>query len=251
MRANSAYTSLAEVYDSLSLEEQSVWLRETPRILREEGILPPSSLADVACGTGRLTAALADRGYSVTGVDLSPEMLEQARRNAASARVRVPLVCQDMRELELPRRVSALLCMCDGLNYLQKGTDLRKALAGFHAALLPGGLLLADLSAPAKLLGMDGQFYGLEEEDVAYLWSNRYHPKAGCLSMDLTLFIREADGRFRRERELHRQYLHTPEELRVSFSCAGFSDIRLSDGWEDDPAGPDTQRIVLRARKPL
>lgn len=248
---NSAYTSLAEVYDSLSREEQAVWLREVPRILREEGICPPAGIADVACGTGRLTAALADLGYRMTGVDLSPDMLEQARKNAAAVRVRYPLVCQDMRELSLQGRADALLCCCDGLNYLRREADLSRTLEAFFAGLAPGGLLLADLSAPAKLLAMDGQFYGVEEEDAAYLWSNRYHSESRCLTMDLTLFIREGDGRFRREHELHRQRVYTPEALEAALSAAGFTQIRLRDGWGDTPVGPQTQRMVIRGRKPL
>lgn len=56
---------------------------------------PPARVADLGCGTGSLSVLLAERGHSVVGVDVSPQMLERARRKAAEADVEVAFVLGD------------------------------------------------------------------------------------------------------------------------------------------------------------
>ena len=53
------------------------------------GVLPspPARVADLGCGTGTLTRLLTDEGYSVDGVDISPEMIRRARAKSPSARL--------------------------------------------------------------------------------------------------------------------------------------------------------------------
>jgi SAM-dependent methyltransferase len=53
------------------------------RLLRDHLPEPPARVADLGCGTGSLTVLLADEGYAVDGVDLSPEMVDAAREKAA------------------------------------------------------------------------------------------------------------------------------------------------------------------------
>ena len=66
--------------------------------------LPPSGMiVDCACGTGAITIRLARKGFSMIGVDISPEMLEQAASKARKAGLRIPFVCQDMARLQLHR----------------------------------------------------------------------------------------------------------------------------------------------------
>ncbi|HEX7526574.1 MAG TPA: methyltransferase domain-containing protein [Gaiellaceae bacterium] len=53
---------------------------------------------DLCCGSGRLTVALTQAGAAVTGIDMSRERLEQARRRAAESGVELQLVEADMDE---------------------------------------------------------------------------------------------------------------------------------------------------------
>ena len=65
----------------------------------ELGIPPDARVLDVGCGTGRHSVPLASRGYEVTGFDLSPLYLEEARRTADAAGVTLKLIRGDSREL--------------------------------------------------------------------------------------------------------------------------------------------------------
>lgn len=247
-----AYEALARVYDRLiTPEERDQWMQDIPRRLREAGLKPPMTVLDLACGTGLMALRLARMGFKVTGVDLSEEMLEQAAENARAQGLFVPFVRQDMREVALHRPVDAVLCSCDGFNYLTESADVDAAMAAVHRALKKGGYFLFDVSTREKLSAMGSQFFGEEEDEVAYLWENRYDGDTCCLAMDITFFIREDAGRdlFRRQREIHIQRGHSPEELTAALERAGFDVIAVEEAFTRHAPGPDCPRIQIAARK--
>src|SRR5215471_8821139 len=57
-----------------------------------------NAVLDLCCGPGRCSIALAKRGFSVTGVDKSKYLLDEARTKAIAARVKVDWIRQDMRD---------------------------------------------------------------------------------------------------------------------------------------------------------
>jgi ubiquinone/menaquinone biosynthesis C-methylase UbiE len=81
--------------------------------LIEELALPPAGLVlDVGCGTGRHSIELAKRGYSVTGLDLSAEMLARARKGSAAAGVEVEWIRADATRFSLPKLYDGAICLC-------------------------------------------------------------------------------------------------------------------------------------------
>ena len=76
---------------------------------------------DLGCGTGRMTNLLKGFGYRMTGLDISPEMLEIA---AGSGDSEILYICQDMRELALLHPADAVISTCDSLNYILEPEDL-------------------------------------------------------------------------------------------------------------------------------
>ena len=247
-----AYEALARAYDQLiTPQEREQWLRDVPRRLAEAGVTPPMRVLDLACGTGQLALCLAQAGYRVMGVDLSPQMLDQAAKNAQRQGVFLPLVQQDMRRLDLHHEVEAVLCACDGLNYMTTPEDLRQALGSVCRVLRPGGLFLFDVSTREKLQAMDGEFYGEEEENVAYLWENRFDQASQCLTMDITFFFQVDAARdlFRRQRELHVQRGHSREELEAALTAAGFAVQTVEEAFTRRSPAPGCQRIQITARK--
>jgi len=98
--------------------ENNIFTKNTlPEVdfLIEELALPPAgSILDVWCGTGRHSIELARRGYSVTGLDLSREMLSRAAASAEAAGVRVDFVRSDAARFSLPERYDGAICLCEG-----------------------------------------------------------------------------------------------------------------------------------------
>jgi cyclopropane fatty-acyl-phospholipid synthase-like methyltransferase len=106
-------------------------------------------ILDVPCGSGRHTLALAAAGYRVTGIDISAEAIEHARRAAVAAGLEVELTVADMRRVPRTGDFDAALCLGNSFGYL--GTaGLREFIAALGAAVRPGGGLVVDFNAAAE-----------------------------------------------------------------------------------------------------
>jgi len=195
---------------------------------------------------------LARAGLPVVGVDLSSSMLRRAEEKARKWGVEAAFVRQDMRKLDMPRRVGAVLATCDGVNYL---TTLEDAGAFFERAyeqLLPGGVLCFDCSSRHKLETVMGDaFFGEERDGLAMLWKNTLNRETHVLTMDVTFFVREEDGRYRRFREEHRQRAHSEQEIVALLKKTGFEDIHAYGEMRRDAPKETDIRIHYTARRPL
>ena len=117
--------------------------RELPLICDVLG--PPGSggVADAGCGTGRHAVALARRGYSVTGIDLSEAMIEAAQHHADESGVEVRLECCPFDELaqRVDRGVDGVICIGNSLAAAGTEQAARQAVHNFAEVLRPGGRL--------------------------------------------------------------------------------------------------------------
>lgn len=102
------------------------------------------SIVDLGCGTGGHLLPLARRGYELTGLDVSPEMLLHARAKADEAGVTAELIEGDVRTAMLPPGHDAALLMFAVLSYMRTNDDVLAALRTARAGTRPGGLLLLD-----------------------------------------------------------------------------------------------------------
>ena len=241
----------AAVYDALMDDvDYDAWAEYYLRLIARAGVVP-KKLCDCACGTGALSVRFAERGIRVTGADISPAMLEQAQRRARQRGVQVMFVRQDMRSLRLPRPVDALVCGCDGVNYLTDDASLNAFFAAAREALRPGGALAFDISSAWKLENILGNnFFGEERDDVAWLWSNRFDPACRTTTMDLTFFLREQDDRYRRFTEVHVQKAHEPEHLAELMRENGFARVEIfGDRTLTPPAAVETRIHFLAVRE--
>jgi SAM-dependent methyltransferase len=135
----------AEAYDLLYAEkdyEAECDLLE--RIFRESG-RPVRTVLDLGCGTGAHAVRLAQRGYSVVGVDLSAEMLRLARERADSTSTEVELVLGDVRSVDLGRTFDAVICMFAVLGYQTTDADVADTLRTVRKHLVPGGPFVFDV----------------------------------------------------------------------------------------------------------
>ena len=246
------YDDFAGVYDTLMDDyDYDAWAAHYIALMSAGG-KTPSRIAECACGTGSLSVRFAEKGITVTGVDLSNAMLRRAEEKARKWGVQAAFVRQDMKKLALTRRVDAVLATCDGVNYLTSEKDVLAFFAAAHAALKPGGMLCFDCSSRHKLENVMGDsFFGEERDGIAILWQNSLNRISNVLEMDVTFFVREEDGRYRRFREQHHQRAHSQEEIFGWLGKAGFVDLAAYGEMRMDAPRCDDQRIHYTARKPL
>src|SRR5512136_2290781 len=102
----------APIYDDNVFTKNTV--HEVDFLLEELNLPSGGSVLDVGCGTGRHAIELAKRGYAVTGLDLSAEMLSRAKDAARAAHVNVNWIQADATRFSLPKKYDAAVCLCEG-----------------------------------------------------------------------------------------------------------------------------------------
>lgn len=243
-----AYGALAQSYDKLTWDvdyEATVDFYE--EILKKEG-LQPKTVADLACGTGSISLILARRGYRVTGVDLSEDMLAVAWEKASGCPNAPLFVHQDLAALHLPRGVDMAVCALDSLDYITEPESCRRAIARIYRALNPGGIFLFDVNTPEKLRAMDGQIFLDEDEDVFCVWRGEFDEETNICSYGMDLFQRQGCA-WQRSFEEHQEYAYSVEQLTQYLWAAGFTSIRVYGDREMGAPREGEQRVYFSARK--
>ena len=243
-----AYEALAESYDRLTNDvDYEATVDFYMQILAREG-LKPRTCVDLACGTGSVTAILAQRGYRVTGVDMSEEMLTVAAMKTQDLEPRPMFSCQYLQELRLPRAVDMAVCALDSLDYILDPEDCKEAIRRAYKALNPGGIFIFDVNTPEKLRAMDDQVFLDEDDDVYCVWRGEFDEKNNVCSYGMDLFQREGEV-WHRSFEEHQEYAYSREQLTGFLKEAGFTHIEVYADRLFEAPREGEQRIYFKARK--
>ena len=243
-----AYKNLAASYDRLTNDvDYAATVDFYEQILDREG-LRPRTCVDLACGTGSVTAILAERGYRVTGVDMSEEMLTEAAMKTMDMENMPVYSCQRLERLRLPRAVDMAVCALDSLDYITDPNQCAEAIRRTYKALNPGGIFIFDVNTPEKLRAMDGQVFLDEDDDVFCVWRGEFDEKTNICAYGMDLFQRQGKI-WHRSFEEHREYAYSQAQLTEYLKAAGFTHIEVyADRLFEAPRAGE-QRIYFKARK--
>ena len=245
-----AYTSFAKVYDmfmdNVPYEE---WCSHLCGMLRED-VIENGLILDLGCGTGSLTELLAGEGYDCIGVDLSADMLEIAMEKREQSGHDILYLQQDMREFELYGTVRAVICVCDSLNYIMEEEDLLQVFRLVNNYLDPGGLFLFDLNTPYKFRELLGDNVIAENRDEgSFIWENAFYEEDQVNEYDLTIFVKEEEGLYRKYQETHFEKAWTLEKVKELLEEAGMEFLGVYDGFTKEAPKEDSERILVAARE--
>ncbi len=161
-------------------------LREVDFLLEELAVAPGASILDVGCGTGRHSIELARRGYAVTGLDLSEQMLLRAEQAAGSAGVKVNWVRSDAARFEFSEKFDGAICICEGaFGLLSHGDDPIEQplsiLRNISKSLKPGArAIFTMLSGVASIRRQsEGAVSSGRFDPVALVESSEFPPREG------------------------------------------------------------------------
>lgn len=242
-----AYTNFAQVYDLfMDNVPYDEWCEYLCSLLREQGIRS-GSVVDLGCGTGQITRRLAKAGYQMTGVDLSADMLSIAMQQEAEP---VLYLQQDMCELELYEAVDAMVSICDSMNYLLQEEELCQTFTRVEQYLKPDGVFIFDMNTIYKYRDMIGETTISENRDIgSFIWENYYDEEQQINEYDLTLFIEEKEGLFRRFEEVHYQRAFEVETVQKCLQDAGLTLLAVYDAFTHDPITKESERIYFVCKK--
>ncbi|MEX0890273.1 MAG: class I SAM-dependent methyltransferase [Balneolaceae bacterium] len=148
-----------------------------------EEILPLESyrkLLDLGCGRGRHSLTLAERGYHVTGLDLSEEAIRKAEKKARDRKLtQVSFLTGDMRE-PLPCSFDAILNLFTSFGYFESDQENRRVLSSVSKMLRPGGIFFMDYLNAARVRTTydpegEGEFRGVRYSIRRYIENNTIH----------------------------------------------------------------------------
>ncbi|MCF6092902.1 methyltransferase domain-containing protein [Microaerobacter geothermalis] len=244
-----AYKKMAYIYDQLMKDAPyEQWVQFLLQALKkEEG--PFQHLVDLGCGTGSISIPLSRMGYSVTGIDLSEDMLAVAKEKADEVRIDLSLFQQDMRKWTLPRQADVVFSFCDSFNYLLKEEDIQSVFRQTNLGLVTGGLFLFDMHTPYKIKEeFAGRTFTWVEDDVTYIW-NCHGMQHLMVEHELIFFVKEKENLYRRWEEVHFQRAYPMESVIGWLEEAGFGFLSCTADFSDQPPTGKTERIFYKAKK--
>lgn len=206
---------------------------------------PGGAILDLGCGTGRHSAALAGLGYRVTGVDISPGMLDVAANRAKAAGVSVRLLRASAVEFVEPDAFDTVICLCEGaMCLIGEGDDPlghdATILGNIYRSLAGGGRLILNALSALRIVR------AVSEDDLA---AGRFDPLTMTEVSDVTELVPELAlaGRMR-------ERYYTAPELRRLAEDVGFDVQGVYGGtagnWGLRPITLDDYELMLIADKP-
>lgn len=228
------YDALSGVYDILNNEiDYGEWANFIADTIKKYEKTETKLVLDLGCGTGKMTFALRNLGYDMTGIDISPEMLDRAHSICEKEGIEDILwLCQDMTEFELYGTVDAAVCCLDGINHLTETDDVAKCFDLVHNYLIPDGIFIFDLNTPHKFENVYGQNdYILEDEGILLTWQNDYNGEEKINDFYFSLFTEDSDGRYSRTDSDECERCYTEEEIKTLLENSGFELLYISGGY--------------------
>lgn len=246
------YSVLAPVYDRLNDTVDYVrWADFIEQCFEKFAPEKPEAVLELGCGTGSMTVELARRGYDMTALDLSEDMLAVADNRARESDIsNILFLCENMCAFELYGTVDAVICCLDGINHLDIKEDLYACFALVNNYLNPNGLFVFDVNTPYRFKTTYAERdYILEDDGVMCCWRNRLNKKGDVVDFCLTVFEENEDGTWKRTDGIERERAYGLRSLKNALEANGLELVNVSADYEFAEPSPETERWYITARK--
>ena len=249
------WSKWAEFYDILYANgspDIAFYIEEINRVGR--------SVLELGCGTGRVTIALAKHGFDVTGIDNSPDMLRELRKNreqAGSLRGPLRLVQGDMRDFSLERKFDAVIIPARTFQLLLSPQEQRSCLRSIHNNLKIDGLLIFDTANEDGTIGViqRGEQRNDSNSNSAHLniISHKKIKGKGQIyetTVAISEHFSEGNEREPRQQSVFVHYIY-PEQIRALFRFAGFDEETCYGEFDRSPFDARSKQMIWVARRKL
>ena len=238
-----SFSTVAEIYDRIN---ESAYIPYAEMLEQEfsESEIKVSEVLDLGCGTGGISAILADKGFDMVALDVSPEMLNFAREKNFGKNTL--LLCQDMREFELYGTVQAVFSSFDCLNYITDEKDLKRVFSLVHNYLEPNGLFIFDVNTEKRYKETFKNNFVYEFEDSLTVWQSVWDEKTKKCEFLIDMFSELENGDYSRSTEEQTQKFHSEKDILAA--ATGFELVKKSGGKGFDGCEPDEKDYYVFKR---
>ncbi len=240
-----SYKNLSKIYDQYmdDYDYNSV-INSFEEILKKNKV---RKILDLACGTGNASIELYKRGYIVTGIDLSEEMLMKANEKTLEKNYKIKFMSADMRYFNVESKFDAIISLTDGLNYMLDKEDLIKVFERVYHHLNSSGIFIFDMSTIFKFENLIGNStFAENDENSSYIWENYYDEEKQILEFDVTVFTEIGNNLFERKMESHIQRGYDVGYIKGLLTQSGFEIIKVFGTKESIE---ESDRIFYVAKK--
>lgn len=230
------FSAYAKFYDALYKEKDYPGeVDYLERLFTQYAARPVKTVLDLGCGSGGHAIPLARRGYQVTGVDRSAEMLDEAGKKTSSGNPK--FIQSDLTGIDLGTKFDSVISMFAVFSYITENPDLAKAFQTVRNHLQPGGLFFFDVwFGPAVLAERPGDRYKIIEQGTDKVLRFA-HPALDILSHTVTVHYKiihlSADRVLEELEEAHPMRFFFPREIEYYLVSSGFELLSIHPFMED------------------
>ncbi len=246
----SCYENFAQVYDLyMNDTPYDQWTEYVMNIFKKHN-LPHTTgiIAELGCGTGNMTQRLYKKGFDMIGIDISEQMLAQARAKSDDD---ILYIEQDMTEFELYGTVDAIVSFCDSINYITEEEDLLRVFRLVNNYLDIDGLFVFDINTIYKFRNVLGDnCYCDTTDNSAYTWENYFDEESGINEFYTNFFIKDKNSdKYNRYEEYHYEKGYTIEKIKELINKSGLEFVCCYDELTFDSPKENSERIFFVARE--
>jgi SAM-dependent methyltransferase len=193
------------------------------------------SVLDIGCGSGIHAELLYDKGYHVFGVDLSEEMLIEARKSAKNNNKQIEYKCQNITELNINKKFNVVTSLFHVISYLNSNKDLINTFKNINDHLFKGGLFVFDFWYGPGVLSDKPvtRIKRVEDKKISCirLTEPTLYNDLNCVDVNFELFINEKKtNKTEIVKETHRMRYFFDQELELISDLTGFN-IKKKYKW--------------------
>ena len=241
----SNYNTLAQFYDALTENVDYKVRSEYISDFFSRYCINAHSVLDLACGTGSVSKHLSDKGYNVTGLDLSEDMLSVAASKEIQNSV---FVHGDMTDFTLPYSVDCCVCSLDAINHLIDFNDVIKCFQCVFNSLNIGGVFVFDVNTQYKHRHiLFNNTFVFDEDDFFLSWDNNY-TQNDIVEIYLDFFVFNGQN-YDRFSEVIKERAYSIKSLTESLEYVGFEVVGLYDELTENSPREDSERVYFVCRK--
>ena len=182
-----------------------------------------TDVLDFGCGTSEELLYFTQLGYSVRGIDISPEMISISKKKLPAAQ----FFTGDIRSYVSEKKFDNAVCVFDTVNYITKPDELSGFFRCVNKSLKTGGLFLFDFNS---VYGLKNEWEGVkieETEDFFISYESFFDQTTSILECRMKFFIKEEDGRFITFDETHFERGYIPHEMELILEKSGFKTEKI------------------------